>query len=103
MTPAAARRALEDKRDEFLILLGVPVEHLGREIELVDDIQRQQDIEVTGALSRMVRQTLVQVDAALVRLDAGTYGVCPVCGERIPHRQLKATPWRETCVGCADD
>ncbi|MGJ0203036.1 TraR/DksA C4-type zinc finger protein [Leucobacter sp. gxy201] len=47
------------------------------------------------------RATLRQVDAALERLAAGSYGVCVVCGNRIPEGQLEARPFREQCVKCA--
>ena len=40
-------------------------------------------------------------DRALERFDAGTYGVCQDCGNRIPPEQLAARPTRERCVACA--
>lgn len=46
------------------------------------------------------RDTLRQADAAMKRLDAGAYGVCLVCGGRIPPVQLEVMPFREHCVGC---
>jgi DnaK suppressor protein len=33
----------------------------------------------------------------------GTYGVCEVCGARIPDGRLEARPTARTCVGCAAD
>ncbi|MPV36667.1 TraR/DksA family transcriptional regulator [Georgenia subflava] len=53
------------------------------------------------ALSERARQTLAEVDAALVRLDEGTYGVCEVCGEPIPEGRLAARPTATTCVAHA--
>ncbi|WP_341927907.1 TraR/DksA C4-type zinc finger protein [Nocardioides psychrotolerans] len=44
---------------------------------------------------------LAEVDAALARLDAGTYGTCEVCGRSIPAGRLEARPMARTCVGCA--
>ena len=41
-----------------------------------------------------------QIEAALRRHDAGTYGVCARCGERIPQGQLEVRPFRERCVAC---
>jgi len=41
------------------------------------------------------------VDAALVRLDDGTYGRCTVGGEPIPEARLAAVPWAATCVAHA--
>ena len=45
--------------------------------------------------------TCVEIDAALERVDAGTYGVCAVCGAPIPDGRLEVRPTAATCVGCA--
>jgi len=44
---------------------------------------------------------LAEVDAALGRLDAGTYGVCEVCSRAILAARLQVRPMARTCVGCA--
>lgn len=36
---------------------------------------------------------LYEVEAALKRIDAGTYGVCELSGHPIPWRRLQAVPW----------
>lgn len=43
---------------------------------------------------------LAEVDAALGRLEAGTYGTCEVCGHAVPTGRLEARPMARTCVGC---
>ena len=55
----------------------------------------------TGALVRQAEQHLAQVDAALARVEAGTYGVCTVCGRPIPADRLEARPTALTHVACA--
>jgi RNA polymerase-binding transcription factor DksA len=54
-----------------------------------------------GALVRQAETQLLEVDAALGRLDAGTYGVCAVCGQAIPEGRLEVRPTAATCVACA--
>ncbi len=54
-----------------------------------------------GAVRDAARQRIEQVDAALARLDAGTYGTCAVGGEPIPAARLAAVPWAATCVAHA--
>ncbi|WP_420362913.1 TraR/DksA C4-type zinc finger protein [Curtobacterium aetherium] len=54
-----------------------------------------------GAVRDDARRRIEQVDAALRRLDAGTYGRCAVGGEPIPEARLAAVPWAATCVGHA--
>ena len=55
-------------------------------------------------VSTMIEQTrgrLRAVEAALVRLDDGTYGRCETCGRDIPDERLRARPVARTCVNCA--
>jgi DnaK suppressor protein len=47
------------------------------------------------------RRHLADIDDALGRLDAGTYGMCEVCGGPIPVARLEVRPFARTCVGCA--
>jgi DnaK suppressor protein len=44
---------------------------------------------------------LDEVDAALARLSAGTYGVCEACGGPIAAERLDALPVTRRCVACA--
>jgi RNA polymerase-binding transcription factor DksA len=41
---------------------------------------------------------LLEVDAALTRMDVGTYGVCRVCGAAIEDARLHANPAAPTCI-----
>lgn len=41
-----------------------------------------------------------RIDHALARLDAGTYGVCVVCGEDIAPKRLDLDPAVPTCLDC---
>lgn len=47
-------------------------------------------------------RTLAEVEAALRRMDHGTYGVCEGCGEPIPDARLRALPWARFCVKCTE-
>ena len=47
------------------------------------------------------RERLTEVDAALARIDEGTYGTCVTCGQPIPEARLEARPSSVTCVECA--
>jgi len=50
-----------------------------------------------GAASGAV---LEDVDDALRKVDAGTYGCCETCGKVIPAERLEAVPYARTCVAC---
>ncbi len=53
------------------------------------------------ALARQARADLAEADAALARLDAGTYGACERCGAAVPPERLAARPTARRCVACA--
>ena len=54
-----------------------------------------------GALTEQARQHLAEVDAAVARAAAGTYGACEVCGEAIDPDRLDARPTARTCIAHA--
>ena len=60
-------------------------------------IERFTDVAVHGQLV----QQLAAVEAAIGRLDDGSYGVCERCGTRIPEERMEVVPWAATCVVCA--
>jgi RNA polymerase-binding transcription factor DksA len=51
-----------------------------------------------AAVTRQAQEHLAEVDAAIERVAAGTYGVCEVGGEPIPESRLEARPTARTCV-----
>ena len=53
------------------------------------------------ALVRQATQHLAEVDAALARLDDGSYGTCEVCGNAIAAGRMEVRPTARTCVACA--
>jgi RNA polymerase-binding transcription factor DksA len=54
-----------------------------------------------GALVDQARVHLAEVDAALGRVEDGTYGVCESCGGSIAPARLEARPVARTCISCA--
>jgi len=53
------------------------------------------------AVLRQTRRHLAEIEAALARVDAGSYGVCEVCGRPIAEGRLEARPTARTCIACA--
>lgn len=58
--------------------------------------EQQRDL----ALRERSERTLVEVEAALGRLDDGTYGTCTSCHREIPAERLLAIPWAAHCIDC---
>ena len=54
-----------------------------------------------GALVRQARNHLLEIDAAMRRVEAGTYGVCERCGAPIGEGRLEARPAARSCIQCA--
>jgi DnaK suppressor protein len=54
-----------------------------------------------GALVRQAQLHLVEIDDAMARLDAGSYGTCEDCGGPIGEGRLEARPVARTCIRCA--
>jgi RNA polymerase-binding transcription factor DksA len=52
-------------------------------------------------LATELREALDEVDAALIRLEAGTYGLCEVCGNPIGEARLEAMPAARLCINDA--
>ena len=55
----------------------------------------------SSAILGQTRVHLAQIDDAIVRLDAGSFGVCVTCGKDIPAARLDARPYSTQCVTCA--
>ncbi len=58
------------------------------------------DVERTFQVADAAAERLVEVEAALERLDNGTYGTCEVCGELIAIERLEALPETRMCLEC---
>jgi RNA polymerase-binding protein DksA len=59
-------------------------------------VERELDL----VLSAQARQAVEEIDKALAKIDAGTYGLCEKCGQPIPRLRLKALPAAPLCVAC---
>jgi len=57
--------------------------------------------EVATGLLQNEQAVLSAINAALERIDAGTYGKCVSCGMQIPVGRLNAVPYAQQCIECA--
>jgi len=57
--------------------------------------------EFTISLMESEEATLENIEAALERIEDGTYGLCEECGVKIPRKRLDAIPYTSMCVKCA--
>ena len=73
-----------------------------RNAEVLDEIQRTSEREMALASLSRNWQTAMQVQQALDRMAAGTYGMCLECDEPISERRLGAIPWAKHCIRCQE-
>ncbi|MBX6313648.1 MAG: TraR/DksA C4-type zinc finger protein [Isosphaeraceae bacterium] len=59
------------------------------------------DQEFTLGLIENEQATLDQIQAALDRIEAGTFGRCEECGSPIAKARLQALPYTRFCIECA--
>jgi len=60
------------------------------------NVERERDL----ALSAQAQAAVEEIDRALARISAHTYGYCEQCGQPIPKARLKALPYAALCVAC---
>jgi len=104
------RKILEDRRRDIMSevqgrIRGVRTEGSEKPHEVMDqgetsEVDIQEDIEF--ALIQMKSETLNKIDAALRRLEDGSYGDCFECGEEISEARLRALPFAVRCKDCEE-
>lgn len=97
-----ARSALLAERDRLLaeiaetIAAPGPMTYGSQAAAASQVFEQQRDL----ALRDRASQQLELVDAALARLDEGTFGRCLRCGREIAPERLEALPWAAHCIAC---
>jgi DnaK suppressor protein len=65
-----------------------------------DDGSRVRRLQVTARLISAARQQLDDTEAALARVDDGSFGLCRQCEEPIPTERLDILPAARYCLSC---
>jgi len=104
-TPMSQWRArLESQRQEF----QARIDKIRRDEQQetargeTDTAHEWENADVRDDLLAVAGRELRQIDAALQRIDLGTYGLCEVCEEPIAEKRLDALPFATRCIECAD-
>ena len=58
--------------------------------------------EFLYSLTDVERNTLLQIDDALDRIEEGVYGTCVNCGTVMTEKRLNAVPWAPYCLDCQE-
>ncbi len=104
-TDAVLRDQLQEERDRLrdqLQRLGHgPGAALDFDENFADSGQVTAERGEVDALAGQLDETLNDIEDALARFDAGTYGECENCHERIVEARLEAMPAARFCINCA--
>ena len=107
-----ARSRLEAERDQTVARLAGLTHDFDEVVAASRDTNADDEHDPEGAtiafersqVATLVRQAehdLVEIEAALGRVESGTYGVCEDCGEPVGDGRLEARPATRWCIGCA--
>jgi RNA polymerase-binding protein DksA len=104
MAYEAVRAELEARLAELQARLAsikreVTQSHSG---DSAEQAQERENDEVVDAIGNETAQSIRVIQAAIERIDEGTYGLCERCGEEIGNARLRAIPEATRCVNCAD-
>ncbi len=106
------RNALRDERAETVALIDQLSSRLDAVIEATADSSSDDEHDPEGSTLAVERGQLVaqlersrvrldELDAALDRVGAGTYGRCEICGREIGEARLEVLPAARLCIDCA--
>jgi DnaK suppressor protein len=85
-------RSLEEETGE--LVSGSADQHMA------DTATETVDREIDYTLEETDGRLLAAIDAALGRIENGTYGICVNCGAQIAPERLEAMPWATLCIDC---
>jgi RNA polymerase-binding transcription factor DksA len=103
-TTSALREELEQERSALrreLEELGIGSEGLVYDPNFADSSQVTAERGETEVLATTLTTNLADVEHALAKIEAGTYGVCEGCNREIAPARLEAMPATRYCIECA--
>lgn len=68
--------------------------------DLGDQATAESDRSFLLRLRGREQKLLKKIEDALERIEAGTYGICEACGEKISVKRLEARPVTTLCIEC---
>lgn len=103
--PEQLRERLLAERERLRRLLaGMAVEVASlaghRPAEWAEHAQREGNLAVLTDLDEREWRALDEIETALAKIGAGTYGICEACGLAIPLARLEASPATPFCLAC---
>jgi RNA polymerase-binding protein DksA len=106
---ARFRRRLQDERGRVVAAIdnlhhenpgsmGDEVDESSLDNHLAETATVTIDREIDYSLEESEERVLAAIDAALGRIESGSYGRCEECGKEIEEERLEAIPWATLCI-----
>ena len=94
------QKAIANLRDDHPGALDDEVEEIAgtSDNHLAETATATLDREIDFTLEENSGQVLTEIDAALQRIEDGTYGTCTSCGREIAPERLEVYPWASLCI-----
>jgi len=98
------REALISQRERLLVVVqSAQAQMAQKDGDLADVIDRASggyENELAVGLMAIEAAQLDDIEAAIRRIDDGTYGLCFDCGKPIPRKRLEVLPFAQRCLVC---
>lgn len=103
----AIRRKLEQQKQELMARAAKVRADITRssgplDKDFAEQVVQMENDAVLAGIGEATAAELAQINRALAQLEAGTYGVCSRCGQAIDARRLRALPYSDRCITCAE-
>ena len=103
----AIRRKLEQQKQELMARAAKVRADITRssgplDKDFAEQVVQMENDAVLAGIGEATAAELAQINRALAQLDAGNYGTCSHCGQPIGERRLRALPYSDRCITCAE-
>jgi DnaK suppressor protein len=97
------REVLTQKRDDLFAIVQRKKEEEIEDMGVGDEADiatRSVEKEMLFELTDSEKQTLDMIEAALRKMEKGSFGACESCQRGIPRMRLQVMPWARYCINC---
>jgi RNA polymerase-binding protein DksA len=96
--------ALREDYTRRIEAIKVDTHHQNEPVEkdFAEQATQSENDDVLASLNHEAEQMVIQINAALARIEEGQYGICAECNSPIPEERLKVAPFADLCISCAE-
>ncbi|MCJ8318894.1 MAG: TraR/DksA C4-type zinc finger protein [Colwellia sp.] len=97
------KNALRNKQSQLMVRIDAIERDFkkGRSADFEEQTTESENNEVLDEIHHEAKSELRQINSALTQIENDEYGVCIKCTATIATERLKALPYANTCISCA--